>query len=147
MPLQLSTTGVRTFCHYDGFTGDDEKPTTDEVLEALEICQENNVFEFDGKLYRQKKGHATGQKQAPPVACAGAGLAEEEWLSNPEVSEIFAEYGRYIDDILSLFEGNKEKCAWAFSEFNKLYPGDLVLTWEWSEEKIIFLNIELFNNR
>ena len=118
MPLQLSTEGIRHFCQKEGFTGEDEKPNTDEFLEALEICQENNVFEFDGKLYKQKKGHATGRKQAPPVACAGAGLAEEEWLSNPQVAELFDQYGRYIDDILSLFEGDEEKCDWAFSEFN-----------------------------
>ena len=78
MPIQLSTEGIQNFCQEAGFTGEDEKPNTEEVLEALEICQENNVFEFGGKLYRQKKGHATGQKQAPPVACAGAGLAETQ---------------------------------------------------------------------
>ena len=105
MPLHLSTEGIRNFCQKAGFSGEDEKPETDEILEALNICQENNVFEFDGKLYRQKKGHATGQKQAPPVACAGAGLAEENWLSNPLVAELFSEYGRYIDDILSLLMG------------------------------------------
>ena len=77
-------------------------------MEALNIFQENNVFEFDGQLFKQKKGHATGQKQAPTVACAGIGVAEEEWFSNPVVAELFDEYGRYIDDILSLFDGNQE---------------------------------------
>ena len=48
------------------------------------FCQENNVFESDEKLYRQKRGHAIGQKQAPPVACDGAGIAKEQWLSNPQ---------------------------------------------------------------
>ena len=27
---------------------------------------------------KQKHGHATGQKQAPPVACSGAGRAEQQ---------------------------------------------------------------------
>ena len=63
------------------------------------------------------------------------------------IQKLFKEYSRYIDDILSLFQGDKEKCEWAFQQFNGLYPGELVLTWEWSEEKVIFLNIELFLNR
>ena len=112
MPLQLSMEGIRNFCQEAGFTGVDEKPNKEEVLEALEICQENNVFEFDGKLYKQIKGHATGQKQAPPVACAWAGLAENRWLSSPQVAELLSEYCRYIDDILSLFEGDRAKCEW-----------------------------------
>ena len=62
------------------------------------------------------------------------------------MSELFDEYGRYIDDILSLFNGDKAKCEWAFGKFNELYPGDLVLTWEFSEVKQIFLNIELYIN-
>ena len=76
-----------------------------------------------------------------------AGLAENRWLSSPQVAELLSEYCRYIDDILSLFEGDRAKCEWVFNKFNQLYPGEIVLTWEWSEEKMIFLNIELFINR
>ena len=147
VPLELSTEGIREFCQKEGFNEEKDKPNTVEVLEALNICQTNNVFEFNGLLYKQKKGHATGQKQAPPVACAGVGLAEQEWLSIPEVAELFDEYGRYIDDILSLFHGDQRMCDWAFQQFNNLYPGDLILTWEWSNEKVIFLNLELIINR
>ena len=113
----------------------------------MEICQNSNFFTFNEKIYKQKKDLATGQKPAPPVACAGAGVAEKRWLALPGVGELFDEYGRYIDDILSLFHGDKKKCEWAFQKFNELYPGDLVLTWEWSDTSQIFLNIELFINR
>ena len=66
MPLDLSKAGVRAdYCPRDG--GPSLKPSTEELMEALDICQENNVFEFGGKLYKQKQGHATGQKQAPSV--------------------------------------------------------------------------------
>ena len=98
------------------------------------------MFEFGGKLYKQKKGHATGQKQAPPVACAGVGLAEKKWLSITMVAELFDEYGRYIDVTLSLFLGDQKMCDWAFQQFNNLYPGDHILTWEWSGDKVILLN-------
>ena len=60
MPLELSKKGVKK--HLESRSGDDNQPTTDEVLEALDLCQQNNVFEFDDQLYRQVEGHGTGQK-------------------------------------------------------------------------------------
>ena len=84
------------------------RPSIEETLEAVDICQESNVFTFYNKLYRQKKGLATGKKPAPPVACAGAGVAEEKWLAIPGMRELFDEYSRYIDDMLSLFNGDKD---------------------------------------
>ena len=53
------------------------------MVEGLRLCQETNVFEFKDQLYRQKVGHAIGQKQAPPVACLGAGQVERKFLNLP----------------------------------------------------------------
>ena len=60
---------------------------------------------------------------------------------------MFDFWGRYIDNILTLFMGNEEKCREAFDLFNTLYPGKIKVTWEYSEENIVFLNIEIFINR
>ena len=65
------------------------------------------------------------QKQAPPVACLGAGEVEKEFLGLPGVRELFNLWGRYIDDIFSLFNGNKEKCSEIFNLMNNLYPGKI----------------------
>ena len=65
---------LASYCDGDS----DLKPDQNELLEALDICQDNNVFEFANKLYKQKQGHGTGQKQAPPVACAEAAVAKHE---------------------------------------------------------------------
>ena len=43
--------------------------------------------------------------------------------------------------------GRVTNFEWAFSEFNKLYPGKLILTWEWSDSKLVFLSIEQIINR
>ena len=50
-------------------------------------------------------------------------------------------------DIFSITEGNKEDIDRALSLFNSLYPGQVTLTWEWSDKSMIFLNVELFINR
>ena len=78
MPLELSKKGVKKYL--ESRRAETNEPTTGEVLEALDMCQQNNVFEFDGQLYRQVEGHGTGQKQAPPVACLGAGQVEEDFF-------------------------------------------------------------------
>ena len=77
-------------------------------------------------------GHATGQKQAPSVACQGAGRIERRALNKPReivnndysgrilardkddpifwsVRDMLDWFKRYIDDVLSLFRGDREK--------------------------------------
>ena len=71
MPLELSEQGIREY--FDKQDRDNKDINTEDVIEGLKLCQENNIFEFKKQLYKQKIGHATGQKQAPPVACSGAG--------------------------------------------------------------------------
>ena len=132
----------------DGNTGQEE-PLTDEILTALDLCQQNNIFEFNGQLYRQTQGHGTGQKMAPPVACAGAGVIEQEFLGFPEVSSLLEEefWWRYIDDIFGLTEGDKEEIDRALRLFNIMYPGKIILIWERSDKSITFLNVDLVLDR
>ena len=65
MPLEVSKQGITEY--FESLPPNPDDLTKDEILEALDICQENNVFEFKDKFYKQKVGHATGQKQAPPL--------------------------------------------------------------------------------
>ena len=64
MPLELSKQGISEY--WDSLGENNDDISKEELLEALDICQENNIFEFKDKLFKQKIGHATGQKQAPP---------------------------------------------------------------------------------
>lgn len=65
MPLELSEKGVKEYFE-SKLDNDDEEMTTEEIIEGLEICQANNVFEFKEQLLKQVKGHTTRQKQHPP---------------------------------------------------------------------------------
>ena len=51
-----------------GRTGDQEasKVTPHSILEALDLCLENNLFTFNDKKYLQIGGVGTGVKLAPP---------------------------------------------------------------------------------
>ena len=44
MPLELSEQGIREF--FDRQTRVDKDMTTEDIIVGLELCQENNVFEF-----------------------------------------------------------------------------------------------------
>lgn len=167
MPLELSKQGIIEYFETRPQVDDDF--TEDEIIEALDICQDNNVFEFKEKLYKQRLGHATGQKQAPPVACSGAGIVERQFMNTPRdvvfdtstriiskpkddeifnsVKDLTSFWGRYIDDVFNLFRGNYKQAEWYFNKLNDLYPGIVKFTWEHSGEGGIFLNIELFINR
>ena len=81
MPMELCETGIREYL--DGRPQKAGNPSTDNVIKCLRICQENNIFEFMGKFYRQTRGSAIGQKQAPAVACLGAGILERRALNTP----------------------------------------------------------------
>ena len=80
MPMELCETGIREYL--DGRPQKAGNPSTDNVIKCLRICQENNIFEFMGKFYRQTRGSAIGQKQAPAVACLGAGEKSSQYTKN-----------------------------------------------------------------
>ena len=66
------------------------------ILETVNIILEKNVFYFDGKFYRQKRGTAMGTKMAPTYATLVLGYIEHilyEQLLNSYGQE-FASYIR-----------------------------------------------------
>ena len=59
-------------------------PSTNSVLAALELCLENNYFQFDSKIYKQKRGVVTGIKLAPTYACIGVRKYEKVLFSSDQ---------------------------------------------------------------
>ena len=103
------------------------------------------------------------------MACRGAGIVERKFLNLPRdivsdssphilskpkqdpvfwsVKDLTAFWGRFIDDVFSLFRGNREQAEWYFQKLNSLYPGQVNFKWEFSETGAIFLNVEVFLNK
>ena len=67
----------------------------------LEIVLKNNIFEFDGKFYKQLQGTAMGTKLAPAYANLFMGKLVNTILSHASLKPSF--YKHYIDDILILW--------------------------------------------
>ena len=169
MPGEESEAGCREYLdRRDVAVGE---ATTNSIIECLNICQDNNVFVFLDKLYRQVSGHATGQKQAPSVACQGAGRVERRALNTPRdivfnnnqtgrilsvdkddpifwsVRDLLDWFKRYIDDVLCLFRGNLQQAKWFINVLNSICPGRVEFTFEFSTKTIVFLNTRLILNR
>ena len=168
MPMELCEIGIKEYLNKRFQKAGN--PSTENVIKCLRICQENNLFEFMGKLYRQTRGSAIGQKQAPPVACLGTGVLERKALNKPRdiifnqpsgrilskdasdpifwsVRDLVEWFRRFIDDILCLFIGNEKQAEWFIDIFNQICPGQVRFTFEFSKVSTIFLNLGLIFNR
>ena len=125
-----------------GGSDDKEKVTVSSVLEALELCMKNNYFQFNGKIYHQTKGVGTGIKLAPPYACLGLGKFEDVvFNSQKDFLKMIKLWKRYIDDILVLFKGSREDFEEMVSWLNSIMPGVVKFKFNFSEEKIEFLDL------
>ena len=62
------------------------------------------------------------------------------------IKDLTLYWGRFIDDVLNFFQSCEKQSERYFEKLNALYPGQLHFTWECSNSKGIFLNIEIFKN-
>jgi hypothetical protein len=62
------------------------------------------------------------------------------------IQDLTLYWGRFIDDVLNFFQGCEKQAEWYFDKLNAFYPGQVHFTWECSNSKGIFLNIEIFKN-
>ena len=132
----------------------EQKPSTANTLELLEVTQRNNLFEFGEKVFKQVGGTSIGKKHAPSLCCLGAGKLEEELIfpseqfrnlvikDNRTLDESDRFFKRFIDDMLSLTKGTKVDADNFVKWLNNLWPG-LQFTYEWSEKEITFLDVRL----
>ena len=119
MPDQLMIPAVRDYLD----SRREKKPSTEKIMELLDVVKNNNFFEFGDKVFEQIGGTSIGKKHAPPVACLGAGKLEEEKVfpsenfkkhvlddkeSDDDKDRFFT---RFIDDMLSAFLGSKEEAS------------------------------------
>ena len=61
-------------------TRENKQISSDTLAELAEIVLKNNIFEFDEKTFKQKRGTAIGTKFAPPYAILFMADLEEKLL-------------------------------------------------------------------
>jgi hypothetical protein len=148
MSEELGTGACREFLEKRTIQGGGDSdffPSTNSVLAALELCLKNNYFQFDSKIYKQKRGVGTGIKLAPTYACIGVGKYETDLFSSDQaLLQKILLWKRFIDDVLMLFRGSKEECEQLVNWLNSLMAGTIKFKFDFSYEKINFLDLEVY---
>ena len=115
------------------------------IMTALKLCPKNNYFVFNEKIYKQICGVGTAVKLAPPYVCLGYGKYERAAFQSDNIlMDKVLLWKRFIDDVLMLFHGSKEECESLVEWLNSLMPGTVKFKFEFSYQKIEFLDFEIF---
>ena len=94
------------------------------------------------KYINKKGGVGTGNKMSPPYCCLGMGKFESKALSSGfPLVDLICLWKRFIDDIFMLFKGSKEECQELVNWLNSLEPGIIKFKFEFSTEKVEFLDL------
>ena len=147
MTEELGTQSCKEFLESRTFQqdGNEAEVSANSILTALNLCLKNNILEFDKKLYKQISGVGTGAKFAPTYACLGAGRFEEIMFnSNHELIERILIWKRFIDHVFMLFKGCETKCRELVDWLNSLMPGVIKFKYQYSLQKIEFLDLEIY---
>ena len=143
MPKELG----RTACEKYLKSRNDQTISTSSVLGLLDLCLDNNYFEFNEELYLQTAGVPIGPCMAPPYACLGMGEFENIAFNDSRYLEEHSPkiyfWKRFIDDVLTLYEGTEEEAEQFVCYLNSLFPGVIRFTHTYNKLSIVFLDVEL----
>ena len=100
-------------------TRDNKQISSDTLTELAEVVLKNNIFEFDEKTFKQKRGTAIGTKFAPPYAILFMADFEEKMLESFEKKPMI--WWRYIDDIFFIWEHGEESLKVFIEQVNMFH--------------------------
>ena len=105
-------------------------------IEMSKLCMDQNIFQFDGKFYRQKDGTAKGNSLSGFLAEIFMSFFETEIKDHPLFPRVWY---RYVDDVFAICSGRKVNATLDF--INKCYESIQFTCERESENKIPFLDI------
>lgn len=113
------------------------------ICHCTKFALERNYFSFQGKFYRQIAGTAMGAHFAPCYANLFMGYLEKSciWQHNPFAKHLVY-YGRYIDDILIIWDGPPDITDKFVSYCNNNMFG-IQFTHVLDAHSLVFLDLEL----
>ena len=88
--------GLASLCRFLE-TRDNKQISSDTLTKLAEVALKNNIFEFDEKNFKQKRGTAIGTRFAPPYAILFIADFDKKMLESFEKKPMI--WWKYIDDI------------------------------------------------
>ncbi|XP_036344817.1 uncharacterized protein LOC118754057 [Rhagoletis pomonella] len=80
-----------------------------EIINALKVTLKQNYFRFNNKIYKQINGLGIGNPTSAILMEVFMQTLEEKYMKNLLTNLGVKFYARYVDDVICLIEGNKEK--------------------------------------
>ncbi|XP_068716884.1 uncharacterized protein [Montipora capricornis] len=111
------------------------------LRQMLGLILNENSFQFNGDNYLQTHGTAMGTKMAVSFANIFMALIETSLIQQNDTKPRI--WKRYIDDIFSFWNSNKNTVDLFVIQANKFHP-TIKFTAEISENEITFLDTEVF---
>ena len=121
------------------------QPSTECIVEAIQITLEENIARFGDKVVKQCDGTAMGPHHACSYADAAADLAIDQKVMNSDLNPYYEkidDWSRFRDDIMCVWTGSEESLLQFHSWINTLHPR-LKFTMEHSKTSIVFLDLEI----
>ena len=110
----------------------------------LKIVLDKNYFQFTGKMFHQIQGTAMGTKMAPSYANIFMDVLETDFLATQTCKPLM--WNRYIDDILSIWDGPEDQLELFLSELNN-YHQTITFTNSTSHTSIDFLDLTIYKGK
>ena len=134
--------GVETVCKtYNSFYKERPPIPTQYLKRALKLILQGNSFEFNGKNYHQTHGTAMGTKMSVCRANIFMAVVERAIINLSVVKPLV--WKRYIGDIFSIWNANKQQAMQFIEQANKHHQ-TIRFTAEISSTEITFLNTNVF---
>lgn len=120
------------------------------VIEAMTFVLNNNTGYFNGEIYRQKTGTATGIKPAPPYADLAMGYLEFQLFHKlqakmgEKIARFFHEnYKRFLDDGIIFWDTRLGNFGEIFDYMNSI-DSDLKFTMERNDHSLKYLDVLIY---
>ena len=134
--------GIETVCNaYESFYEGESPIPTQYLKRALELILQENSFQFTGKNYLQTHGTAMGTKMAVAFANIFMGKVESQILERSAIKPLA--WKRYIDDIFSIWNINKDVVTQFIEQANSHHP-TIKFTAEVSDTETTFLDTKAY---
>ena len=124
-------------------TRQDQTISTESLVNLAECVLKNNVFEFDGHFFKQKRGTAIGTKMAPPYAILFMAELEQKLLQSSELTPLV--WWRYIDDIFVIWQHGEDSLKAFIEHLNSSHPS-IKFTAEYSYNSVNFLDVNVIKH-
>ena len=121
------------------------EPSTDCIMDAIQITLEENIAQFGDVVVKQCDGTAMGPHHACSYADAAADLAIDQNVmdsSRNPLHHCIDDWSRFRDDILCVWTGSEKELLDFNVWLNCLHPR-LKFTMEYSRTSVVFLDLRL----